>query len=232
MSSETYKNISSLIKTLSEGIKKLEKGDLKPDQITLLLEDARSLHERLALFQYMSYEKELEENKIKSKKVIKGQEEKNQDKTIQLNFGSNEEVESKDKQINLLDAIDEEIVKTDSKDKEASSENEQKNFSSSGSVNEKFAQKTSQLSIADRLGKQPISDLSKAIGINEKFLFINDLFKGENTDYNSVIKELNAFNSFEEAQNHIQTVLQPKYQWKLKNSSEKKFIKFIERRYL
>ncbi len=232
MSSETYKNISSLIKTLSEGIKKLEKGDLKPDQITLLLEDARSLHERLAVLQYMSYEKELEENKIKSKKVIKGQEEKNQDKTIQLNFGSNEEVESKDKQINLLDAIDEEIVKTDSKDKEASSENEQKNFSSSGSVNEKFAQKTSQLSIADRLGKQPISDLSKAIGINEKFLFINDLFKGENTDYNSVIKELNAFNSFEEAQNHIQTVLQPKYQWKLKNSSEKKFIKFIERRYL
>ena len=109
---------------------------------------------------------------------------------------------------------------------------ENKNFISSGSVNEKFAQQTSQLSIADRLGKQPISDLSKAIGINEKFLFINDLFKGENTDYNSAISDLNAFNSFEEAQDYIHTVLQPKYQWKLKNSSEKKFIKFIERRYL
>ena len=232
MSSDTYKNISSLINTLSEGLKKLEEGALRSDQITLLLEDARSLHERLAVLQYMSYEKELEENKIKSKKAIKGQEEKSQDKTIQLNFGTNEEVESNDKQINLLDAIDEEIVKTDSKDKETSSENEQKNLNSSGSVNEKFAQKTSQLSIADRLGKQPISDLSKAIGINEKFLFINDLFKGENIDYNSAIHELNAFNSFEEAQDYIQTVLQPKYQWKLKNSSEKKFIKFIERRYL
>ena len=106
MSSNIYKNLFTLISTLSDGLKKLEKGDLKPEQITLLLDDARSLHERLAVLQYLSFKKDVntenKEGKVKKK-----------DKNIQIKFRSKDLADSNDNQINLLDVIDEESEKTD-----------------------------------------------------------------------------------------------------------------------
>ena len=80
MSSANYKNLYALISTLSEGVKKMEKGKLNPLQVELLLDDARSLHERLAVIQYLSFEKQVkseqeDENKeadVKPKKKKKG----------------------------------------------------------------------------------------------------------------------------------------------------------------
>lgn len=46
-------------------------------------------------------------------------------------------------------------------------------------------------SIADKMQKSHVIDLRQAIGINEKFLFINELFNGDMGRYNKVIDELN-----------------------------------------
>ena len=63
-------------------------------------------------------------------------------------------------------------------------------------------------SLADRIQQNKISDIKAAIGINDKFLFINELFAGELKDYNLSIDQLNlasnyhgaisAFNQFKE----------------------------------
>lgn len=224
MSSNIYKNLFSLISTLSNGLKNLEKGELKPEQITLLLDDARSLHERLAVLQYLSFKKNVNSEK-KEKKV------KKKDKNIQIKFGSKDLSDTNDNQINLLDVIDEEAEKTDPEVSDRVSGNTISKTTNFSSINERFT-KADSISIGDKMRKQPINDLIHAIGINEKFLFINDLFKGDNNDYNSAISKLNSFKTFDEANVYINDFLKSKFHWKMKNSTEKKFLVLIERRYL
>jgi len=59
-----------------------------------------------------------------------------------------------------------------------------------------FSQKE-ESTLADKMSRQPVNDLREIIGINEKFLFINELFNGDMSRYNKVIDELNAINNEE-----------------------------------
>ncbi len=58
-------------------------------------------------------------------------------------------------------------------------------------------------SVADRIQKSQISDLRQAIGINEKFQFINELFNGDLGKYNSAIDELNSFSGLDGAKTYL-----------------------------
>ena len=223
MSSANYKNLYSLISTLSEGVKKMEQGKLNPLQVELLLDDARSLHERLAVIQYLSFEKQVkseqeDENKevdIKPKKKKKG---------FGIRFDSVEKQEELPKQIDLEDSIDEVLeVKTESKP--------EKPANTAGSINDQFSS-IETATLADKLGKQPIKDLTTAIGINEKFLFIEEIFSGDAEAFKTAISSLNSMDSFDQASAYINEKLTGKFKWKPKGSVENKFIRLIERRYL
>ena len=48
-----------------------------------------------------------------------------------------------------------------------------------------------ELSIAERMQKSSISNIREAIGINEKFLFINELFNGDLGRYNKILDDIN-----------------------------------------
>jgi hypothetical protein len=53
--------------------------------------------------------------------------------------------------------------------------------------------------IADKLRLTPIEDLRKAIGLNQKFQYINELFDGDSTRYNLLIDEVNSAASLDDA---------------------------------
>ncbi len=53
----------------------------------------------------------------------------------------------------------------------------------------------SEKTIADRLRRTPIEDLRKAIGINQRFQFLNELFSGDNECYVRTIDEVNSAES-------------------------------------
>ena len=57
-------------------------------------------------------------------------------------------------------------------------------------VAEKYQIKDEQ-SIADKIQKSNISNIREAIGINEKFLFINELFNGDLGRYNKILDDIN-----------------------------------------
>lgn len=59
-------------------------------------------------------------------------------------------------------------------------------------------------SLASKFEKNKITDIKSAIGINDKFTFINDIFKGEIAAYNRAIDHLNALDSYHEALAFIQ----------------------------
>jgi len=97
------------------------------------------------------------------------------------------------------------------------------------SLNEKLSVSQPQ-TLAEKLQKKPISDLKAAIGLNQKFLFMNDLFEGENSAYNEAINKLNAFSTIEEAKNHL-LELGTRYKWTLENENVVTFTELVERRY-
>jgi len=84
--------------------------------------------------------------------------------------------------------------------------------------------------VADRLLHNNLKSLRQFIGINEKFLFINELFNGDMSKYNSAIDELDSM-STQEGTNIFLIELQVQNQWsedidaflKMKELIEKKF---------
>ncbi len=99
------------------------------------------------------------------------------------------------------------------------------------SLNEKIQTHTHEKSISSRMQRNAIKDLKSAIGINEKFLFINELFKGNMREYNDSIIKLNDFNSLTEAQNFL-AELKEKHKWDDEMHAYSTIKDFVERKYL
>tara|TARA_B100001173_G_C15914919_1_gene515798 strand:+ start:91 stop:705 length:615 start_codon:yes stop_codon:yes gene_type:complete len=195
-----FKSLEKLIIELKDGVFKVKDGSLPSEDFNKLLEASRLLHERLAILQYLTEKSQLSTNKtIDAENLI----EKNQ--------------------INLLDAIVEEEVKSD-KDNSIKEDSENK------SINELHSQ-TPQTSLADHFGQQPINDLTKEIGINERFLLTENLFNGDTEAYNDAIDHLNNFSNSEDALKYFRQDLAKNLNWNLKTTQVKRFIKLVERRY-
>ncbi len=97
------------------------------------------------------------------------------------------------------------------------------------SVNESLKTEVKELGLA--LSNEPIKDLKKGIGINDSYLFINDLFRGDETMYTRSIKTINGFTNFAEAQFWIERELKLKLGWTGANEVVKHFDQLVRRRF-
>jgi hypothetical protein len=97
------------------------------------------------------------------------------------------------------------------------------------SLNDRLRQSTTELS--DRLKESPIKDLRKAIGINDRFLFINELFRGDEAMYERSIKTINSFNIFAEAEYWISRELKTKLGWNIDHPAVDQFDNLVRRRF-
>lgn len=97
------------------------------------------------------------------------------------------------------------------------------------SLNEKL--KIEQIELTTVLEGTPIKDLKKAIGINDRFLFINELFRGDDVMYERSIKTINNFEIYPEAQFWIQRELKVKLGWDDSNETVKQFDALVKRRF-
>lgn len=77
----------------------------------------------------------------------------------------------------------------------------------------------------------PIRDLKKAIGINDRYLFINELFRGDETMYERSLKTINGFAIFPEAQYWIQRELKVKLGWNDCSETVDHFHQLVKRRF-
>ncbi len=85
--------------------------------------------------------------------------------------------------------------------------------------------------VAEHLHVQPISDLKQAITLNDKLLYIKDLFNGYSLAYSEAIDILNRFSTFDEADNFLKTNYAVKNHWDTKQATVDKFYALLERRY-
>jgi hypothetical protein len=97
------------------------------------------------------------------------------------------------------------------------------------SLNDKLRQGKTEL--MEVLKETPVKDLRKAIGINDRFLFINDLFRGDESMYERSIKTINSFSIFPEAEYWINRELKVKLGWNADDPAVLHFDQLIKRRF-
>jgi len=98
------------------------------------------------------------------------------------------------------------------------------------SLHQAYEEQTADHSIAARLQYNPINDLRSAIGINDKFLIMNQLFKGSMEQYNSAIERLNDFHNYEDAEIFLGS-LKILHDWVDDLPANEKLLHFVKRRY-
>jgi len=93
-------------------------------------------------------------------------------------------------------------------------------------LHEELAQKKATGDISSKLGTKPISNIADAIGINEKFEFINSLFDGDKEKYSHTLNLLNAATNFNEAYNYLSS----NFNWDMDNANVQKLLELIRRK--
>ncbi|MCT4581787.1 MAG: hypothetical protein N4A35_10245 [Flavobacteriales bacterium] len=240
-----YRNLKKLVNSLANNLEALENGNLSVADLYSLLDDARNIHERIAILHYLAIERSVK---------------KEEDRGLKFDFSTTEEPDGiHPNQTNLIDAIkvenhieavrksigeqqplfeieqeikEEPAFTPESPIQEEKVEQEEEKKDHSISINDKFSSNAEQPTLADRLSQQPIKDLTKAIGLNQKFLFMNDLFEGENEKYKEAIETINNFSAFIEADEYINNNLKYNYNWDINGVSAQKFMDLVKRRFL
>ena len=97
------------------------------------------------------------------------------------------------------------------------------------SLNDRLRQEKTE--VVELLKHEPIKDLRKGIGINDRFVFINDLFRGDEAMYERSIKTINGFYIYPEAEYWINRELVVKLGWDKESEVVKHFYQLVKRRF-
>jgi hypothetical protein len=93
------------------------------------------------------------------------------------------------------------------------------------------ALKTGKAELASTLTDHPLRDLKKGIGINDRFVFLNELFRGDEAMYERSIKTINAFRILAEAEYWIERELKVKIGWDDSKEIVQHFYQLVRRRF-
>lgn len=86
--------------------------------------------------------------------------------------------------------------------------------------------KSRQGSLNQQLGAGSIN-----FGLNDRIAFVKHLFGEDTNDFNRVVSQLNTFEDFEEAENFIEQMVKPDYDWYQKEEYELRFKNVIRQRF-
>jgi hypothetical protein len=101
--------------------------------------------------------------------------------------------------------------------------------SKESSLNEKLKEEVKE--VAHVLNDAPVRDLRRAIGINDRFVFISELFRNDEVMYERSIKTINSFRILPEAQYWIERELKVKLGWDENKESTRHFYQLVRRRF-
>jgi len=235
MGKTNYQSLKELTKDLVEKLDLLTNGALQLDEIESLTDQAKELYERMVVIRYKAYEgREVEPEQV-PEPVQEEQEEEGivapepettqepEEDMMMFDFsGTEEEVSAEPEDELEPEQEPEPIVPANNSIGESDDEEDK-------SLNDNFKKEDG--SFAKKFEKAAIADLKEHIGINRKFLYVNDLFNGDGNAYNAAIGELNSCSSQEEALQKV-SKLKEDQGWKADNATAVGFIELVERRYL
>ena len=98
------------------------------------------------------------------------------------------------------------------------------------SLNDLFNERREDHSISSQYQRAKVGDLTKAISINDKFIYIKELFHNRGEDFSVSIKLLNECKNMEEAFDCLEELKQ-KYFWDSKSDAYLSFCDLLRRKY-
>jgi len=81
--------------------------------------------------------------------------------------------------------------------------------------------------LGEKFYSNSITDIRSAIGINDRFLFIRELFNNDNDKYNSTIEFINNTNEFSTVEEHFKL----KQNWDFENPTVVQFLEITKRKF-
>ena len=79
----------------------------------------------------------------------------------------------------------------------------------------------------EQIAKGAISDINKAVGVNDRYLLIRDLFGGSAEEYERVVAVLNNFENLEDCMIYIDE----HFDWNPNSDGAKMMMELLERKY-
>jgi hypothetical protein len=97
-------------------------------------------------------------------------------------------------------------------------------------LNKKYEEGTSK-SLADVHEEQKIGSIMDSISINHKYMFLQELFGGDNDNFTTAIQDVENMDSFDEAVSYLVSQYSKKYEWNMNSDEVKELLKVIFRRF-
>jgi len=101
-------------------------------------------------------------------------------------------------------------------------------FQSKKFVHDTIAKNGSRNDVSTKLQSKPIKDINTAIGLNDKFIFIRELFNGDKDHYNETVQVLNNFDTYENALQF----LNENFDWDKEDDNFIRLTELVRRKYL
>ncbi|WP_026998821.1 hypothetical protein [Eisenibacter elegans] len=99
-------------------------------------------------------------------------------------------------------------------------------------LNDQLKSETNSPSLHEKFQQAKLAQIRAAISLNQKFLFINQLFEGDNQAFNQAIDTLDTLPTLEEAKKYLHQTCVEKYRWEIDDDVVQEFYELVERRFV
>ena len=153
-----------------------------------------------------------------NKEVVLKREENSEEKDVQVE----EKIDKKEEEKPVVENVSDDV---ELEEEELAEANQRlgDSFLKGKSVNDII---TDQNKLEFKLSNRPVVSIQSAIGINDRFQYIRELFDGSAEKFTQTVTDLDALNNINEAVRY----LQKNFKWK-KNETSLKFVNLIKRRF-
>lgn len=103
-------------------------------------------------------------------------------------------------------------------------------FAAELSLHEKLSEQMKESSLADSL-KSSFLKKDLNLSLNERFFFINDLFNGDQRDFDKVMQHLTTLDSWEEVEFYLNATCVIPYSWNEKENQRNQFYELLQKRF-
>jgi len=98
-------------------------------------------------------------------------------------------------------------------------------------LNEILSERRSRDNVSSKISQHEEKDLKSMIKLNDKLMFVRDLFGGYSLAYSEAIELVNRFDTFEAAENFLKQNYSVKNRWSEKQSTVDQFYEILNRRF-
>ena len=98
-------------------------------------------------------------------------------------------------------------------------------------INERFESESHSSSIAKAHETEKISEIQKSISVNQRYMFLNDLFGGDREVYEQALNNVENSASFDDSVELLVQNYSKKYEWDMNSDEVKELLKVIFKRF-